>query len=164
MLKGQDDAAFGMLIEDLCLAFNRPYTPRLAVVFWDVLKHLRIDEVKRACESARKNLKRFPTPKELLPERRMPSSAQRQPDDRAFSRWAMAANRILFKLAYEDDRRGFLPLGPELLARCLAVKADYVQMAEDAQSGGEPWADDDFIAMCREGFEKLLGTHERAAA
>ena len=151
----QDAEAFETLIQDLCLAFNRPYTTQLSRVFWESLKHLRIDEVKRAADVARKSLKKFPTPKDLIPERRMAPAAPKQ-QDAPMSRWAVAANKILFRLAYEDERRGFLPLGPELLARCLAVKADYVRMAEDAESGGEPWADDDFIAICREGFENLV--------
>jgi hypothetical protein len=159
VLKGTDDAAFGTLIEDLCLAFNRPYTPRLTLVFWESLKHLRIDEVKRACESARKNLKRFPSPKELLPERRLPPPSARPANEPELSRWAQAANLILFKLAYQDIRRGpaMHALGPALLARCLAIKADYVRMAEDAQAD-EPIPDEEFIAMCREGFETALGT------
>lgn len=162
MLKGQDDAAFETLMQDLCLAFNRPYTQRLTLVFWEALKHMHMGEVRRACESARKNLKRFPAPRELIPERRLPPRVQIPGPADSMSRWASAANLILMRLAYQDIRRGFKALGPDLLARVLAVKADYVRMAEDAELERESMADDEFIGMCREGFEKVLGT--RAAA
>lgn len=159
----QDAEVFETLIQDLCLAFNRPYTTQLSRVFWESLKHLRIDEVKRAADIARKSLKKFPTPKDLIPERRMAPVKPSEPDI-AMSRWAVGANKILFRLAYEDERRGFRPMG-DLLPRVLAVKADYVRMAEEAEQDGEPLPDEDFIAMCREGFERLLTpkvTYEQA--
>jgi hypothetical protein len=42
------------------------------------------------------------------------------------------------------------------LKPCLVAKADYVAMAENAERGGEPWGEQEFNGMCREGFEKLL--------
>lgn len=180
----QDAEAFETVIQDLCLAFNRPYTTQLSRVFWETLKHLRIDEVKRAADIARKSLKKFPTPKDLIPERRLAPVRVAEPEE-AMSRWAIAANKILFALAYLDKRRGFRPIAEYVampaggyggshfgqaervsdmrLRRALEVKADYVRMAEDADRVGEPIDDDEYVGMCREGFEKLLGTPESEA-
>lgn len=170
----QDAEAFETLIQDLCLAFNRPYTTQLSRVFWESLKHMRLDEVKRAADVARKSLKKFPTPKDLIPERRIAQFKPKEPD-LEMSRWAVAANKILFKIAYEDERRGFRPIAEyadavgssdyprlvkptddSLLRRCLAVKSDYVSMAEEAERYGEPMPDEEFVGMCRHGFEQLL--------
>lgn len=72
-----------------------------------------------------------------------------------FSSWAMAANKILFAVAYQGNR-GFRPIG-ELLPKCLDAKADYVRMAEQAEARGDRWDHVEFNRMCREGFEKILG-------
>lgn len=182
MLKGTDDAAFGALMQDLCLAFNRPYTTDLSRVFWETLKHVSLMDFRRACDSARVNLKKFPTPRELIPERR---AAPPLPIDVGpyMSRWAIAANRILFAVAYGDLRRGFAPIGkwekmPEkgwglplrlakpiditLLDRALEIKADFVSMGEQSEAEGEPMLPNEFDNLCRDGFRKLLGTRVTA--
>lgn len=73
-----------------------------------------------------------------------------------FSVWAMTANKILFSLAYLDQRRGFRPLG-ELLPKCLNVKWEFVKMAEKAELDGQPWTPEEFRDLCFDGFEKILG-------
>lgn len=73
------------------------------------------------------------------------------------SHWAMTANKALLSLAYFDERRGFLPMGRELMWRCLDAKRDYVKIAEEAQANGEPMTPEEFVDMCSEGFLLLLG-------
>lgn len=147
---------FEAVMQDLCLAFNRPYTTDLSRVFWESLKHLRLDEVRRAAAAHRKNGKKFPTPKELIgDEKRATAPKPRAPDD-PMSKWEMGANRIMFQLAYLDARRGFKPLGPDLLASALRTKNEYVRMAESAEAGGEPWEESEFIGLVYDGLEKLL--------
>lgn len=73
------------------------------------------------------------------------------------SRWATTANRILFSLAYLDERRKFKPLG-DLLGKLLDVKWEYVNLAENQEAKGEPWTPQEFADLCFDGFEKLLGT------
>src|SRR4051812_14910349 len=107
MRSGEDDAAFETLMQDLCLAFNRPYTPQLSRVFWESTKHLHLAEVQRAAKVAAKSLKKFPTPKDLIGDGKPGASAPQKPvDDLSMSRWAAAANVILMRLAYQDIRRG----------------------------------------------------------
>jgi hypothetical protein len=74
------------------------------------------------------------------------------------SRYGRGANRILMTLAYQDVRRGTVskPMGEALLPQLLAMKADIVGMAETAEAQGNPWADDEFVDICKTGFEKLL--------
>lgn len=95
-----------------------------------------------------------------------------------FSSWAMIANKILFSLAYLDQRRGFRPIAkwesmPDLgwgaslrrpklldgtlLDRCLDAKADFVRMAEKAEFERQPWTPEEFRDLCFDGFEKILG-------
>jgi len=157
-----DADAFDRVMQDLCLAFNRPHTPELTRVYWESLKGALLPDVKRAAFNARNSLKKFPTAKDLLPERRYVSKP-REPEP-AMSTWAVAANKILFELAYRDKRRGFVTLGPELLERCLAAMREYVRMAVQAEAEGERWDTQEFNALCCEGFEKILGTPGRAAA
>lgn len=171
-----DAETFDRVIQDLCLAFNRPHSTELTRVYWESLKHVHIADVKRAALSARNNLKKFPTPKDLIPERRYAETKPKEPEPQ-MSSWAVAANKILFQLAYLDERRGFKPIAewepmpanglglplrmPELiddslLRRCIEFKADYVRMAEEADAAGEPMTPREFNAMCIEGFERLL--------
>lgn len=178
-----DAEAFDQVIQDLCLAFNRPHSTDLTRVYWESLKHVHIADVKRAALSARNNLKKFPAPKDLIPERRYAPPKPVEPDP-SVSSWAIAANKILLACSYFDERRGFLPIAkwepmppngwglplrrPELidgsiLDRVLAAKRDYVQMAEDAEAAGEPMDTREFNAMCIEGFQKLLGSATEAA-
>jgi hypothetical protein len=160
-MRSDDAGAFETVMQDLCLAFNRPYTPELSRVFWDSLKHLHIADVRRSADSARKNLKKFPTPKDLTPERA--AAPPPPPPDYSgppMSSWATAANKILFSVAYQGDR-GFTAMGDKLRA-CLAAKADYVEMAENAARLGEAWDEREFNVMCREGFQKLLRDVPRA--
>lgn len=180
----EDAETFRTVIEDLCVAFNRPCTDHVVRVFWETLKHMPMGEVRRSMESARKNLRRFPTPKDLTPERKYtPASAIDTGPE--MSRWAVAANKILFAVAYSDLRRGTKPIAvyppmPErgwglplktpvalddsLLQRVLVVKADYVAMGEQSEREGEPMTGPDFSAMCMEGFRKTLGTLNAASA
>jgi len=150
----QDAEAFETVMQDLCMAFNRPYTPELSRVFWESLKHVHIAEVKRNAATARTTLKKFPTPKDLTPDR--VTIAPPKPIDTgpSMSSWAIAANKILFAVAYQGNR-GFRPIG-DALPKCLERKAEYVQMAEDAARGGDVWEPEEFNRMCREGFETLL--------
>ena len=151
----QDAAAFETVMQDLCLAFNRPYTPELSRVFWESLRNVPMHEVKRSAEAARKSLKKFPTPKDLTPERVAAPPPRPVLDTEHWSQWAVAANKILFAVAYQGHR-GFAPMGDKLQA-CLTAKRDYVSMAEDAAMNGDSWNEREFNAMCREGFEKILG-------
>jgi hypothetical protein len=172
----QDAQAFETLMQDLCLAFNRPYTPELTRVFWESLKHVHIAEVRRNADAARKTLKKFPTPKDLTPDRVMAPPQKPVDTGPQMSSWAIAANQILFSVAYQGHR-GFQPIAkwettpergwglplkkPDLvdgsrLEKCLARKAEYVQMAEEAARGGDVWEPQEFNRMCREGFEALL--------
>jgi hypothetical protein len=157
VLKGQDDAAFEAVMQDLCLAFNRPYTPDLSRVFWEVLRNVPIHEVRRTAAKHRAVGKKFPTPHELVPERApVPRKPPSQQDlaVASLSPWAIAANRILFSVAYQGHR-GFAPMG-DRLRPCLARKADYVAMAEKAEREGDRWEPEEFNRMCREGFEQVL--------
>lgn len=72
------------------------------------------------------------------------------------SEWGMQANRILFALAYQDERRGFMPLR-ELLPKLLNVKWEFVKMAEVAEAEGRTWTREEFADLCFDGFEKILG-------
>lgn len=175
-----DYDSFRRVIEELSLAFNRPFTDELVRVFWDALKDAPFPGVKELANKWKVSGKKFPTPSDLRPERvRAPARKELTEEDRevlAMSSWAIAANRILFSVAYQGNR-GFRPIAkyppppesglglplklvkPEddtLLRACLAAKADYVRMAEEAEAGGEPWDRIEFNRMCREGFEKLL--------
>lgn len=175
-----DYAAFTAVMTDLCAAFDKPVTDDRVRVFWETLKHVHLHDVKRSAEAWKRNQRKFPTPRDLMPERATAPPPKSEVDAERWSSWAMAANKILFACAYEDDRRGFrpvalwnptpkrgwlLPLRPSkhiglldgsLLEKCLAVKRDYVRMAEEAEAAGEAWNIEEFNRMCREGFEKLL--------
>lgn len=150
-----DADAFDAVMQDLCLAFNRPHTVELTRVYWESLRKLRIDEVRRAAMTARNTLKKFPTPKDLTPEKPTAPPVRDPIDSERWSSWAIAANKILLAVAYEDENRGFRPMGDKL-QRCLAAKRDYVAMAEDAERQGQAWDQVEFNRMCREGFQKLL--------
>lgn len=156
MRSGIDDEAFARVIEDLCLAYNRPYTPELTRVFWESLKWAHIHDVKRTAQAHRDSSKKFPSPKDLAPERAAAPPPKPEMDHEVWSQWAIAANKILWSVAYQGDR-GFAPMG-DRLKPCLVAKADYVEMAEDAAKHGQPWDEQEFNAMCREGFQKLLGS------
>jgi hypothetical protein len=156
MRSGQDDEAFDSVMKDLCLAFNRQHTPELTRVFWEALKHSHIHDVRRVALKYRNTAKKFPAPSDLTPHRTTaPQQEERRDPGPPMSSWAIAANKILFVVAYQGNR-GFEPMG-ELLKPCLKIKADYVRMAEESTANGEPWVEHEFNVMCREGFEKLLG-------
>jgi hypothetical protein len=80
---------------------------------------------------------------------------------REISMWGQVANKILFDLAYMDERRGFEPLRDKL-PKCLNVKWEYVSMAEVAEAEGRPWELDEFVTLCMEGFAKIIGDVSRA--
>jgi hypothetical protein len=173
-----DDAAFAAVIQDLCLAFNRPYTPEVTRVFWESLKFASIFDVRRMAVKHRNTAKKFPTPKDLAPERAVAPAKPVVPDP-VMSKWAVAANKILFQLAYLDKRRGFFPIskyppmpkggyGLPLHANIpkpldskifdmVAMKADYVRMAEEAEANGQSWSHEEFRDLVYDGFEKALG-------
>jgi hypothetical protein len=160
----QDAEAFEAVMQDLCLAFNRPYSTELSRVFWESLKHVHIAEVRRNADTARKTLKKFPTPKDLTPDRVAAPPPKPVDTGPEMSSWAIAANQILFSVAYQGHR-GFKSIakwnGTELLDgtkldQCLKRKAEYVRMAEDAAATGDVWEPQEFNRMCREGFEALL--------
>lgn len=183
-MRNEDSAAFDVVIRDLCLAFNRPHTEDLTRVFWESLKHLHLGEVKRAADAARKNLKKFPTPKDLIPETRVVAPRPKAPEER-MSSWGIAANKILFACCFQDTR-GLKPVGPyapvpeggyglplphkveplDLTPQneLLAAKADYVRMAEEAESKGEKWETYDFNRMCREGFQAIIARADAGVA
>ena len=171
MLNGQDDAAFDTVMRDLALAFDRPHDVERVRVFWEALKHVHISEVKRLAASYRKNGKRFPTPRDLTPEKTVaPAAAPTSVEDPAIVRrandlstWSKAANVILFHVAYCDPRRGMIPLGAALVAECLRVKRDIVGMAEQDERAGQPWGTHEFNTTCRQAFEKILGLTDVAA-
>lgn len=165
MLSGQDDEAFDAIMRDLALAFDRPHDVARVRVFWEALKHVSIGEVKRLATSWRKNGRKFPAPRDLMPERAAPpTKAATSIEDpeivrraNALSVWARHASLILYHVAYCDPRRQFKPVGEALLADCLRVKRDIVGMAEQDERDGQPWSDLDFNATCKHAFEKLLG-------
>ena len=177
MLKGADDAAFGKVMEDLCLAFNRPYSPELGRVFWEALKYAHIAEVQRKAKDYQRTGKKFPTPNDLMPERKSAPVQKTTDNGPQISKWAIAANKLLLESAYRDKARGFRPMGkyaslpdkgwgmpvrPILamdaapLQNLLRIKADYVQMAEQAERDGEPMDGLEFSNMCRDGFAHAL--------
>lgn len=151
MRSGYDDEAFDAVLRDLCLAFNRPYTPDLTRVYWESLKHLNLLDVKRAADSARRNLKKFPTPKDLSPEKRAsaPRAKEQLPE---LSAWAIGANKILLRLMMSSGKG----MVPDHLPPILAAKADYVRMAEHAEADGARWDDREFIDFVTDGLERLV--------
>ena len=157
-----DADAFNRLMADLCLAFDKPCTADLIRVFAEALKDVSFHDVKRMAETYRRTGKKFPSPAALRPERASAARTTFKPDP-PMSTWAVAANKIMFALAYLDKRRGFVPLGPVLLDSLLAAKREYVRMAEESAERGEKWDTQEFNAMCREGFEKILDTSARTA-
>lgn len=150
----EDADVFRALMEDLCVAYDRPITDAKVRVYWETLKHLHIADVKRSAEAAKRSLKKMPSPAELMPEKRYSPQATVVAPEPLLSPWAIAANKILFVVAYQGHR-GFKPMGDKL-PNILKVKADYVRMAEEAEANGDTWNHEEFNRMCREGFEKLL--------
>ena len=165
MLDGQDNTAFDAIMRDLALAFDRPHDVERVRVFWEALKHVSLGEVKARATSYRKNGKKFPAPRDLMPEKvAAPAGAPTSIEDpdivrraEALSTWSKAANVILFHVAYCDPRRGMAPLGDDVRDECLRLKRDIVGMAEQDERAGEPWSSLDFNAMCIHAFEKALG-------
>lgn len=165
MLSGQDDDAFDTVMRDLALAFDRPHDVARVRVFWEALKHVSLGEVKARAKSYAKNGKRFPSPRDLMPDRvEKPAAAPTSVEDpdviaraNRLSTWAKAANQILFHVAYCDPRRRLVPLGEEQLARCLHAKRDLVGGAEQDERAGQSWDEHEFNVACRESFEKVLG-------
>lgn len=164
-MRAEDYEPFKALIEDLCAAFNRPCTDRLVRVFYETCKGAFLQELQQAGKSWAENMRKFPSPRDLMADKPKPVRTTYAEDGLHLSKWAVAANKLLFQMAYQDERRGFKPMGKELLARCLRIKADYVRMAEDADAAGEPMDGMEFSDMCREGFAQALGTvkQEKAA-
>jgi hypothetical protein len=149
----QDAEAFEVVMKDLCLAFNRPWSPELTGVFWEALRYAPIHEVRRIALKYRNTGKKFPTPHDLTPPRATAPEPKRD-EGPSMSSWAIAANKILFSVAYQGHR-GFKPIG-DALPKCLARKTEYVRMAEDAAATGDVWDEQEFNRFCREGFQKLL--------
>lgn len=177
-MRSEEFDEFAKVMDDLCAALDRPITDARKRVFWDVLKPYHLHDIRRSVLKWRNTQRKMPAPVDLKPER---ATAPPKPvdDSPSMSRWAVAANRILFHVAFRDPRRGFKPIGvwgrmpPEgwglplrlpdaidvsRLNRALEIKRDYVQMAENAELSGEPMDGEEYQAMCKEGFERLLGT------
>lgn len=76
-------------------------------------------------------------------------------DSPPMSRWGRGANRILFKCAYANGR-GLTPLGPELLSKLLARKAEIVKDAELLAAEGVPMPDEHFVKSTIAAFEALI--------
>jgi hypothetical protein len=170
---------FAAVIGDLCAAYDRPATDARNRTFWEVLKGFHLHDIRRSALKWRNTQRKMPSPVDLKPERATAPPEKPRDDGPSMSSWAIAANKILFACAYLDERRGFRPIAawermpingwglPLPLAklidgtqldRCLLAKNDYVRMAEEAEGDGAPWEPEEFNRMCREGFEKLLGT------
>lgn len=156
-MRNEDFDAFAEVIADICAAYDRPATDERKRVFWDVLKHLHLLDVKRAADSWKRSQRKMPTPIDLKPERSAAPPPRDPIDSEQWSTWAMAANKILLAVAYFDERRGFFSAG-DLMPKLLAIKRDFVQMAEEAAANGAPWEPEEFNRACREGFEQALGT------
>lgn len=164
MLDGTDNTAFDAIMRDLALAFDRPHDVERVRVFWEALKHVALGEVRARAIAWRKSGKRFPTPRDLMPEKvaapvKHTSCEPADVVERAekLSSWAKAANVILFHVAYCDPRRRCVPLGEELRYRCLAAKRDLVGAAEQDARAGQPWDEREFNVTCRQAFEQILG-------
>lgn len=177
-MRSEDFPEFQSVMEGLCAAFDRQCTDAKVKTFYEALKHVHILDLKRSAESWKRNFAKMPTPKDLMPQRSAAPEPQKVDDGPAMSRWAVASSRILFSLAYLDNRRGFRSIGEwekmppggwglplrlpkpidiSLLNRCIEIKNDYARMAEQAELSGEPMDGQEFQAMCKEGFEKALG-------
>lgn len=153
-MQSGDFDSFSALIRDMCAAFDRQATDDRVRVFWQALRRYHLHDVKRAVEAWLVSQRRMPSPRDLAPE--STTEPQKRIDGLPqMSRWAIAANRILFSVAYQGDR-GFIAMGDKLQS-CLNAKSDYVRMAEQAEMGGEPWEVEDFNRLCREGFQTVLG-------
>lgn len=179
-MRSDEFESFTEVIADLCAAYDRTPSDARNRSFWDVLKGFHLHDVKRSALKWRNTQRKMPSPADLKPERASAPPPKPQDDDPAMSRWAAAANKLLLHVAYRDPRRGFVPIAKyepapaggyrlplvwtqakcrddSLLKRCLEIKRDYVQMAEQAELSGEPMDGQEFQAMCKEGFEKALG-------
>jgi hypothetical protein len=178
-MRSEEFEEFTTVIADLCAAYDRTPTDARNRSFWDVLKHLHLHDVKRSALKWRNTQRKMPAPIDLKPERSTAPAEKPRDEGPSMSTWAAAANQILMACAYFDERRGFRPIAtwesmPERgwsaplklakavnlapLTKALAVKADYVRMAEEAEANGEPWDTVEFNRMCRQGFQNLLGT------
>jgi hypothetical protein len=152
-MRSEDFAEFRAVIEDMCASFDRTCTDAKVKAFYEPLKRFHIADLKRQAAVWKANFSKMPTPRELMPQRAaVPVPVQDEGPQ--MSSWAIAANQILFSVAYQGHR-GFKPIG-DVLPKVLARKAEYVQMAEEAARGGDVWEPQEFNRMCREGFEALL--------
>jgi len=184
-MRSDEFEAFASVIADLCAAYDRPATDERKRAFWETLKHVHLHDLKRSAAKWRDTKSKMPSPVDLKPERASAPPIPVEDIGPPMSCWAVAANRILFAVAYLDERRGFKsiakwepmppdgwglplrlarPVDTSLLDRVLAAKTDFVRMAEDADAIGQTWDSVEFNRMCREGFEKLLGTTTAVAA
>jgi len=152
-MRSEDFAEFKSTMEELCAAFDRQCTDAKVKTFYEVLKHVHIADLKRSAASWKANFDKMPAPKNLLPQK-VAAPPPKQNDGPAMSTWAMAANKILWAVAYQGAR-GFVPMS-DRLKPCLSAKAEYVRMAEDSAAQGDVWDEQEFNVMCREGFEKIL--------
>jgi hypothetical protein len=183
-MRSDEFDAFSVVIKDLCAAYDRPATEERVRVFWEDLRYLHLLDVKRSAEAWRRSSRKMPTPIDLKPERVAAPPPKDPIESESWSSWAMAANQILLAVAYFDERRGFRSMAtweptPErgwglplrrpklidgaLLDKCLAIKRDFVQMAEQDEARGAPWEPQEFNRACREAFEQALGTVRTAA-
>lgn len=179
------------LLAQLCAGFDRPYTAERREAYRRGLSKMHPAMLERVVDHCLggNGPERFPTTQQLWQISRELRRKQRQHDavvdeTRGMSRWEVAANRILFQLAYCDIRRGFRPIAtfppmpPEgyglplrlvqptdrsLLDKCLELKREIVGYAEEAERAGDPWTNEEFVDVCQSTFEKLI-TPSRPAA
>lgn len=155
---------------ELCAGYDKPATNERRAAYRKSLSKMHIGAWQQLVDYclSEKGPEKFPTTYALwnvsreLRRQRARAPEQAQDDDPPMSRWAIAANKILFAVAYGDLRRGFLPMGKELLERALVIKADFVAMGEASERDGEPMSGKEFDNLCRDGFRKLLGTRVAA--
>ena len=69
-MRSDDLVALRAVMDDLCLAYNRPVSDRLVTVFFDSLKNVPFGVVRARAELHRRISKKFPTPHDLRPDER----------------------------------------------------------------------------------------------
>jgi hypothetical protein len=179
-----DFDAFVEIMRDLCLAFDKQPNEARTRVFFESLKHLHIEDVRRTATMHRKHAKRFPTPKDLIPEKRTPVRAPKPTVEMHFSRYAQIANKCLMHVTFDPRRAAYAkrravvppPIGEwrnegrkawpvdDTFAKVLALKSEYVRMAEQDEIDGRPWTDREFRDAVLEALETMVFDADKALA
>ncbi len=87
-----DFQSFNQLMQDLCVAFNRPHTDDLVRVFWDALKSHPLQRVRAKSAAYQVIGKKFPTPADLRPsdeERKTKSGAKEDTIPEIMREWVV---------------------------------------------------------------------------